>query len=133
MSNKIKVTDLTRVQLDYAVFCAVYNGMRPTINIHEPKEVSFGGAPILMGKVTYLTYSGAYGSINNWHPSSDWEKAGLLIDKHIKMIELLYGGQWCAHTENASVYGETIMIAAMRAIVIELSGFEVDIPEELLE
>ena len=133
MSKIIKVTDLTRVQLDYAVFCAVYNVMRPTINTHEPKEVSFGGAPILMGKVIHLTYSGAYGSINYWHPSSDWEKAGRLIGLHIKMIELLDDGKWCAHTENASAYGETIMVAAMRAIVIELSGIEVDIPKELLE
>lgn len=129
---KVKTSELKSAALNWAAFCAVYKGMEPTINILPEPTFSLGGIPLVSEKIVHLTYIGAYNSVNYWHPSSDWDRAGDLIERFIKGIELVEENQWCAHTENRSAFGETPLIASMRAIVMERSGLEVGIPEDLL-
>jgi hypothetical protein len=88
----------------------------------------------------------AVGWLSNGSPSQSWSQCGPLIEKY--KIELLcYGkrfalSRWEAQIGGCSHYidqypgeaigGPTPLIAAMRAIVADSFGDEIDIPDELM-
>ncbi|QDP46029.1 MAG: hypothetical protein Unbinned4052contig1001_29 [Prokaryotic dsDNA virus sp.] len=74
-----------------------------------------------------------------WSPSIDWGQGGPLIDRYVGLTqyegdrdpaEPFYAETRCENME-AYANGETLLIAAMRAIVAAELGDEVDVPEEL--
>lgn len=71
-----------------------------------------------------------------WQPSIDWSQGGPLIDSHKVVITYHNApdGTPLASTQDRSPAfesGDTVLIAAMRAIVAAKVGGEVDVPEEL--
>ncbi|MBI6554486.1 DUF2591 family protein [Pseudomonas veronii] len=134
---EVKTQDLSGAALNWATFCAVYPGMRPTIKVTESEtRLLFKGAakPVTLPRTVRLTYSGAYGFEFDWYPSSDWDCGGALLDKF--EIEILRAGS-VVHAKrygmtNAAGDGETILIAACRAIVTSVLGETVSVPKELL-
>ncbi|VVN88180.1 hypothetical protein PS718_01665 [Pseudomonas fluorescens] len=134
---EVKTQDLTGAALNWSTFCAVYQGMQPTIRVTESEtRLLFKGAakPVTFPRTVRLTYFGAYGFEFDWYPSSDWERGGALLDKF--EIEILRAGS-VVHAKrygmtNAAGDGETILIAACRAIVASILGDTVSVPKELM-
>ena len=133
---EVKTQDLSGAALNWATFCAVYPGIQPTINVIESTtKVLFEGAkPVTLPRAVSLSYSGAYGVEYSWYPSSDWDCGGALLDKF--EIEILRAGS-VVHAKrygmtNAAGDGETILIAACRAIVASVLGEIASVPKELL-
>lgn len=66
-------------------------------------------------------------------PHEDWAQGGLLIDKYLIEVERPrkgeHVGQWSAWMDgdNACGYGETALIAAMRALVASVYGAKVPV------
>lgn len=133
---KIKTSELTGAALDWAVaVCKGYEVVNliegiPRAESHRPeyglrhKET---GEEIPLWRI-------------NWHPSTNWEEGGPIIDR-IEGFELKcwleskpdsrceahihnYEGNWVA-------FGPTPLIAAMRCYVASKLGDEIEIPEEL--
>jgi len=146
---EIKTSELHGVALDWAVFCARYPGIQPTICVQDAREYQAreGAAPILFPRSVTLTYQGAYGSLNHWSPSTDWSVCGPMI--HASAIELSPGDGWQSDgggcwgalmiTDRAEAScsfvtadGETPQIAACRAFVAAKLGDTVSVPSELL-
>lgn len=73
-----------------------------------------------------------------YHPSSDWSQGGPIIEREKIVLNPQYPA-WCstirhtAETNRVSLiyFGETPLIAAMRAYVASKLGDDVEIPEEL--
>lgn len=135
----VKTEDLTGAALDWAVFCAAYPGMEPTINVAKGETIERAPfiKPITFPSATYLTYAGAYGYERNWNPSSEWECGGPLID-------IYRVGIYCDYTpaetitanvtgSGAVATGDTFLVAACRAIVAAKLGELVEIPDELMQ
>lgn len=125
LAVKIKTAELTGAALDWAVAkCEA-----------GPDVGSF-----LDGVVPHPDY-------NNFHPSTDWSRAGSIIER--EGIELLCNvssaeagrfkeahPDWfaCLKTrKNQHWHGTTPLVAAMRAFVASHLGDEVEIPGELLK
>ena len=78
------------------------------------------------------------GTIEDYHPSSNWSQGGQIIEQeHISIIDCDGYDFWRADKMNAqaqvvTAYGPTPLIAAMRCYVASKLGDEVDVPEELL-
>lgn len=68
-----------------------------------------------------------YWCVGSFNPSSSWTTGGDLIAKHIKTLQRADGALWWAHSKNCLAFGETALIAAMRAIVAEHLGDEFDL------
>ncbi len=73
----------------------------------------------------------------HYHPSTNWARGGPLIDKARILLYPMPGQQdrWAARVtcpiEGNYMYGDTALIAAMRAYVFFTLGFEVHLPKEL--
>jgi hypothetical protein len=80
------------------------------------------------------------GSANLWRPSTDWSQGGPLIERHPMQINATTVGFMAVPVSFDHLYerwekaqdGQTLLIAACRAIVAAKLGDTVDIPEELL-
>ena len=67
----------------------------------------------------------------NWY-STDWAHGGPIIEREGIDLQCQNQGLWCADLGlDASIYGPTPLIAAMRVYVASKLGDTVDIPEEL--
>lgn len=133
---EVKVAELVGAALDWAVFCSVYGGCQPTIEITEAHSINRQPfiKPIQFPRAVCLSYSGAYGMVYHWQPSSDWEQCGPLIEKHSILIcppededfwEASVNGDCEMHL------GASPLIAACRAIVFAKYGAVVSVPAEL--
>lgn len=111
---KVKTSELSGVQLDYAVAWAVYWG-QPVL--HITSETSFVE---LMGSV--------------YSPSTDWRDCSSLVD-YVEHVSLQPGKLWAAVACGVFQYhkAETPMVAICRAVVSAKLGDEVDIPDDLME
>lgn len=154
---EVKTAELSGKALDWAVFCAVFNGMQPTI--HKVESVTIERKPfikpITFPRAVYLTYSGAHGAELDWSPSSSWEQGGPLIEKYgvllsppRAMMHVNGGpnagwretGTWGStifgterkHRRKAFEHPDQPLVAAMRAIVQFELGDAVSVPEELV-
>lgn len=141
---EVKTADLIGPALDWATFCAIYTGIEPTIHVIEEATIERKPfiKPITFPRTVHLSYSGAYGVTVPWHPSTDWECGGPLIDKHRFEFEWV-GSDWhgeplefftacgCDMPADATSAGPTHLIAACRAIVRAKLGDTVQIPAEL--
>lgn len=118
---KIKTSELEGAALDWAVSYAT-NGSKAFFD-------AFGAR--MLGRS--IAKSVSNGDIR---PSTDWSQGGPILES--RMIEAYSN---CEHevfvaNEQTMTYslgeGDTLLIAAMRAIVASEIGDEVDVPEELL-
>lgn len=78
------------------------------------------------------------GNTVKWSPSTDWSQGGPLIDKYRPVIVYHEGPDrtpmaTMPSTHPAYESGETVLIAACRAIVAAKLGDVVSIPDELVE
>lgn len=138
---EVQVCDLIGPALDWAVFCAAYKGMQPTIHVIEASTHQMRGLmkPIAFPRAVSLSYTGAYEVECTWNPSGDWESGGQLIAS--QQINLEWDGidgkaLWWKATHPDIVQfqmGETQLIAACRAIVAAHLGEVVSVPAELVE
>jgi len=117
---KVKTSELSGVQLDYAVAWSVDWG-QPVLHI-----TSGGSFVELMGVV--------------FSPTSNWSQCGPMIADHKLNISHNPSGRrpeepWfcCDNSETFWSIGETAMVAICRAVVAAKLGDEVDIPNELME
>jgi hypothetical protein len=127
---KIKTDELTGIPLNWAVARAI-------------GYADWDGECF----TTYENYPGAF-FIEEFKVSTDWAKAGPLIDKyniswdthHFTGDRKFAAMMWRvvviqnneAWERTKYVYGPTQLIAAMRCLVVSLLGDEVEIPEELV-
>ena len=137
----VQVSGLTGHALNWAVFCAIYKGMQPAINVAEAGSHTMPGAmkPLQFPRHVSLSYTGAYGIECRWNPQGDWEQGGPLIAR--QQISLEWDGAdgkalWWKATHQEIVQfqmGETPLIAACRAVVSAHLGEVVSVPAELVE
>lgn len=135
---EVNTQDLSGEALNWAVFCAIYKGIQPTINVIESTtKALFGGAnPVTFPRAVSLTYLGAYGVECNWNPSGDWEVAGPLIEKNKIGFGPVRDG-WVAHPHRPNAPTEWLnaerpLVAICRAIVADRLGMVVSVPKELM-
>ncbi|MEO5344139.1 MAG: DUF2591 domain-containing protein, partial [Gammaproteobacteria bacterium SHHR-1] len=69
-----------------------------------------------------------------YSPSTDWSQGGPIIEREVIWLTTTgtFGPPWKAEMQNATAYGPTPLIAAMRAYVLEKWGDELYVPNELL-
>lgn len=87
----------------------------------------------------FFVRDGFMPTVVRYSPSTDWKLGGPLIEKH--QIELAWDGVdgkalwWKATHQDIAQFqmGETLLIAACRAIVAALLGDVVSVPAELVE
>lgn len=137
---EVRTADLSGAALDWATFCAVYSGMQPTIRKIESVTIDRKPfiKPLTFPSAVYLTYSGAYGAECDWNPSSSWEDGGPLLERfkpHITYHNAPDKTPMAVMAEQHPDYqcGDTILIAACRAIVAAKLGETVQVPAELVE
>lgn len=121
---KIKTGELSGVALDWAVGVAC--GMQIGNHYGIPYRKDMPGD--------------TYGPGPVWKPSTDWSQGGPLIERFgISLVQedgcsayacsdIEVGNCW--HI-NGQEFGDTFLVAAMRAIVAAKLGDEVDVPEGL--
>jgi hypothetical protein len=121
---KVQTTDLAGAALDWAVA--------------KVEEV-----PVLIASPQYGTNWRVYkpGFGGKYSPSTDWAVGGLLLDKHCTsfgVIQDVTASRWRSFAYKAETGmsrlagGESILIAACRAIVTLNLGDTVQVPKELL-
>lgn len=81
-------------------------------------------------------------SRHRFNPSESWMFGGPIVDRFVNhLCKTEYGcyadavtkdGSYCLPLDECDGKGDTMLIAAMRAIVASEIGDEVDVPEELL-
>jgi len=137
---EVRTADLSGAALDWATFCAVFSGMQPTIRKIESVTIDRKPfiKPLTFPSAVYLTYSGAYGAECDWNPSSAWEDGGPLLERfkpHITYHNAPDKTPMAVMAEQHPDYqcGDTILIAACRAIVAAKLGESVQVPAELVE
>jgi hypothetical protein len=87
--------------------------------------------------ITIKHFSGVFYLLDGdeWNPTRNWARGGPIIER--ECIDLQYQGGdvdvWAADIFGAdcSVYGDTLLIAAMRCYVTSKLGDEIDLPEDL--
>lgn len=120
---KIKTSELIGAKLDWAVAKAV----DVEIRIDRPK-----GSP---HPVAYCVFFGKDGGLCS--PSTDWRQGGSLIER-LKVAIVYHNGSdktpMASTPESAPSFqsGDTVLVAAMRAIVAAKLGEEIEVPEELV-
>lgn len=140
---EVRAAELIGPALDWATFCAIYEGMEPTIHVIEETTVERKPfiKPINFPRAVHLSYSGAYGVEVPWHPSTDWECGGPLIQKFGCDLNCLAPeNAWEANCWDSTIpqpdlhicEGTSPLIAACRAIVRAKLGENVQVPAELL-
>lgn len=135
--KKIKIADLVGVQLDYAVANAI------------DYEVEFEGYWCVESNknvTTALHFQGSECVDTKWSPSTRWGQGGPLIDRYTITVSRgpdSYGAvtskHWWSEEDGGTetrvehcAEGETMLVAAMRALLKALVGEEVEIPESLV-
>ena len=130
---KIKVQDLTKLQLNWAV----------ATSEEHPKAIDTSGLDgpvVICGFKQKMLHSNREGQ--EWiayQPSSNWTQGGPIIERErieLKIPEAKEFGQWMALITDASGdyihrSGPTPLIAAMRCFVENRLGSEVEIPDIL--
>lgn len=119
----VKTSELVGAALDWVVAVAIGYELRGGAGFNH--EAWFDGYKFVS-------------STSKWQPSTDWSQGGPLIEKH--QVELEWNGidgkalWWLARHEDieAPQIGDTLLIAACRAIVAANLGDEVQIPAELM-
>ena len=137
----MRVSGLSGQALNWSVFCAIYKGMQPTINVAEAGSHAMPGAmkPLQFPRHVSLSYTGAYGIECRWNPQGDWDEGGPLIEAHQVSLHCpqTTDDVWAAWiiTNKGEVVqaGDTALIAACRAIVSAHLGEVVSVPAELVE
>ena len=121
-TTKVKTSELVGAALDWAVAKALD---------YKPYLVDQGAGPDAW--MTQVPWGGmAVIGEDGWSPSTDWAQGGRLFQTYISAMNDTGSGCWC-HCGNNLGEGETILIAACRAIVAAKLGDTVEIPTELLE
>lgn len=123
---KVKTRDLIGAQLDWAV--AKCEGWECEFS----DEVS---GPWLIPADGYLNDERP---LSGFTPSTNWAQGGPIIEREKMYINFgVLGSPWEAvvpsRTFTLVSYGETALVAAMRAFVLSRLGPEVEIPEEFLK
>ena len=119
---KIKTSELTGIQLDWAVAVA-----EELDYACEMSEIS--------GRLLYYAENG---EAHLYQPSTDWSLAGPIIEREKIDVVADPNGKnvWMgrAYTDQTEIrcYSPTALIAAMRCYVASKLGNEVEIPEELI-
>lgn len=115
---KIKTSELIGAQLDWAVGVAIGLELKVPDGFNKPYWH--------MGGELYCS---------KFQPSTDWMHGGPLIEKFGIMLvnPESDGGDWEASPQDNPEWqdGETPLIAACRAIVMDKLGEEIEVPEEL--
>ncbi|MDE9545269.1 phage protein NinX family protein [Xenorhabdus bovienii] len=123
---KIKTSELTGRALDWAVARA--------IGAVEITEGTTRRLELPDGYSVYDRYASTFS------PSTTWSQCGPLIEKH--HVELNFNSvseEWSAYIfnfkelESVIEDGDTPQIAICRAVVAAQLGYEVEIPDELME
>ncbi|HBZ17522.1 MAG TPA: DUF2591 domain-containing protein [Pantoea sp.] len=136
MSEKLKTIKLSGAALDWAVATVEEKLMKL-----DP--MGFGntanGGWWLIDDISQPTKK--IGSISKlgYSPSQNWDQGGPLIEKH-QLYTMHYKGglhpsePWFSHNETEKFYGigETLLIAACRAIVVAKFGEFIEVPESLI-
>lgn len=117
---KIKTSELIGAKLDLAVAKAA--------------EIPTG---VMSGILYRKDLPGdTYGPGPIFKPSTDWSHGGPLLDHFSVEITGVADGSIAANVGSVGVikyqHGDTILIAAMRAIVAAKLGEEIEVPEELV-
>ncbi len=105
----MKVSELKGAELDYWVYIATFGFVNEkTAKTEEWKE--------------FITEE-----LLSFHPSTNWQQGGELIEKYRVTLESINENVWSANMFFDEVYqhGETPLIAAMRCIVASKYGDEV--------
>jgi len=136
---KVRTEELEGTALDWATFCARFEGLTPSIKTFEPQRIQLvPGAPeIETSGHQYIYYVGAYNIEVRWSPVGDWQDTGRLIDRFGVWLSddacEEWNGPWIGSVRGGHMQcGGTAQIAACRAIVAAKLGDEVDVPDELL-
>ena len=101
------------------------------------------GRPPAVHVVTYNHHENPKGYESYW-PTVDWKIGGRLIEKYGIHTEQLENGSWVGCTridadgvwhpdDVVSVTGKSALEAAMRCVVARKLGYEIEIPEPLVE
>lgn len=129
---KIKVSELTNIQIDYLVAIIQYPELvwGDTIGLHWASHQIV---------IPEFKEPDCY-----YHPSNDWSIAGDIIEKN--KIHLLHSddckedSKWVASIARENMvgwrilhHGKTPLLAAMRCYIESKLGDSVEIPEELLK
>lgn len=141
---EVQVCDLIGPALDWAVFCAAYKGMQPTIHVIEASTHQMRGLmkPIAFPRAVSLSYTGAYEVECAWNPSINWAQGGPLIQKYgcdlncISPANCWESNCWDQDLLSPGLHlmeAETPLIAACRAIVAARLGEVVSVPAELVQ
>lgn len=115
---KIRTSELTDYRLDWAVAKCV--GLLAPDGVHLSDEYC---------DRLHADQDGGF--------STDWAQGGPIIERHIFVLEDRETDdeapeRWMAQAINGVVcFGQTPLIAAMRAYVTAMLGDEIDVPEEL--
>lgn len=123
---KIKTSELSGANLDWAVAVAVGAHCQETgsTDLHTGKHWVVSGFRAMRW--------------DDWTPSTDWSQGGPLIERFGLEITRYNESCWAAISQwdydfnDYHPAGETILIAACRAIVAAKLGDEVDVPEGLV-
>lgn len=90
-------------------------------------------------KGSHRALSSRWSRAQNWHPSTNWEQAGQIIEREqIAITPDEASREWLAerpftlHHDDEYHAGPTPLIAAMRAYVARKLGDVVEVPAELL-
>ena len=137
---EVKTSELAGKALDWATFCAIYPDMQPIIKITESTtKLLFKGAAksATFPRSARLARMGLYGIEIDWCPSGDWDCGGELIERFKVMITYHNGLDRTPLATTDAMHpafeaGETILIAACRAIIASVLGDTVSVPKELL-
>lgn len=122
---KIKTSELSGAALDWAV--AQIAGRK--LDTHQ-------------GKIGYYVDNwdaNVTSKFVQWSPSTDWSQCGPLIERfRIDIITeresmvAAYANDTEYQPLTSDMYGESVLIAACRAIVAAKLGYDVDVPEGLV-
>ena len=133
---KIRTSELTKIQLDWAVLKAA--GYEPQISFFIKPQVRGSLFAWMRRKNCY--YAPMWG-LNRFHPSDSWDHAGPIIEREWITLTPTRSGYWGAEIIHAIPgpldryqwlgSGSTPLIAAMRCYVTSKLGDEIDVPEEL--
>jgi hypothetical protein len=133
---KIKVSEATGVQLDWLV--AKASNQPATI---QP-SYRYYGTPHqqLVGYYVYLEppERDEFGAVD-YTPSTSWAHGGPIVDTEFHAFDHIQSDRVCAIIKSNDMYnggfthgyGPTILIAAMRCLVVSKLGDEVEVPDEL--
>lgn len=144
---KVKTSELSGVQLDYAVGLALGYNIRTERKCVRGISFDDGFINLCQEVNCWFDYADNPGFISFdgqpsmlWQPSSDWSQSGWLIDDFNLSISAPFQGREAVATVQEglssgahSYNGKTTLNAICRAVVSAKLGDEVEIPDEIME